>query len=443
MHTLKIPLIANYQAHQSLIESNNNVITQQQFLSHAIVIAEQLPDTQYIINLCNDRYYFALGFAAAIIKGLPTLLPPNRQPGTIATMTKKYKNCFIIANTDIASNVSVLNLSLFKSSAVNHKTIDKAPEIAASLTVAIAFTSGSTGTPRPHKKCWRTLCGTVQRLARRFQLNRVISLQQQQPYIIATVPSQHMYGLEMTVMMALQGQCVMVSSQPFFPADVEFELQRIRTPYLLVTTPVHLRALVRNKIKAKVPQRIISATAPLPTTLARAAESLFDAKVNEIYGCTEAGSLATRHTTRSDTWALLDDLFLSLEEGTTYVDGPHLTQKTQLQDQIEICMPTQFKFLGRASDLLNVGGKRASLGELTHLLMAIDGVDDAIVFLNNKTPARPAAFVVTEKTEQSVLNELSKKIDPVFLPRPLKKIHCIPRNETGKVSCETLRKLLK
>lgn len=439
--TTTIPLIGNYQPQKPFIATNDQLISQQQFLNHATAIAEHLADADHIINLCHNRYYFALGFAAAIIKGKSTLLPPNRQQTTITNLINKYINCLIISDSDENKSLPTLNIYTLTQPNANQSKVNTVPEIASHFIAAIAFTSGSTGKPTANAKCWRTLCGTAHRLKKRFNSNTTTSL-----YIIATVPSQHMYGLEMSIMMALQGESVLVDAQPFYPADVELELNRTFAPCLLVTTPIHLRAIVKEKIYSKPPLKIISSTAPLSINLAMEAEHLLKTQVNEIYGCTETGSLATRHTSNSETWTMLDDMQLTVEKNSIYVKGPHLIHKTLLQDRLEIYSSEQFKFLGRATDLLNTGGKRASLSEITHLLMEIEGVEDAIVFLNDADTTknfRPAAFVVTEKSERSILNALSKKVDPVFLPRPLKKLDHIPRNQTGKVSYSTLQKLLK
>src|SRR5690554_5578541 len=114
------------------------------------------------------------------------------------------------------------------------------PAIPAGQLAAIAFTSGSTGKPAAHRKHWGTLAGTSRRLAARFTRHLT------NPTLVATVPSQHMYGLEMTVMMALQGECSLQRDKPFYPADIQQVLQATPAPILLVSTPVHLRALVSS-----------------------------------------------------------------------------------------------------------------------------------------------------------------------------------------------------
>ena len=43
--------------------------------------------------------------------------------------------------------------------------------------------------------------------------------------------------------------------------------------------------------------------------------------------------------------------------------------------------------------------------------------------------------------ERPLLDELRRSIDPVFLPRPLRKVAALPRNGTGKLPRAELRAL--
>ncbi len=454
-----LPLIDPYQPQSVLIKRDLENLTQRFFLTTAASLAEKLPQRRYALNLCRDRYFFSLGFCAALMRGATTLLPPNRQPQTIAEMSANYEDCYCLTDTAVEDRQVLSrcgNLPLIDI-AQNHD-IDCCPEgemdvplIAGEQLAAIAFTSGSTGKPKPNKKPWFTLVGTAQMLAQRFFNADFYSVkgrngQMSRPTIIATVPSQHMYGLEMTVMMALQGGVVMHNSHPFYPRDVAANLDSVvADPRVLVTTPVHLRAIVGSGVVVPPLAKIISATAPLDMELARRAEQRFEAPVEEIFGCTEAGSMATRRTcsnANESEWVLLEgmDMFAS---GQGYsVTGPQLKGEKRLEDCFEPTGENSFRLLGRATDQINVAGKRASLGDLTQRLLNISGVEDAIVFVNDGAE-RPAALVVSALPARQILNVLSKTVDAVFLPRPLKKVKQIPRNETGKITRALVLKALK
>jgi len=300
---------------------------------------------------------------------------------------------------------------------------------------AIVFTSGSTGEPTEIVKHWRTLSGTTELLKRRFSANL------HRATIVATVPPQHMYGLESTVLMSLHGAGSVSASQPFFPADIVSALEGVPSPRMLITTPFHLKALLESNLPLPTVDTVISATAPLDPRIAISAERILRGNVWEIYGCSEAGSLATRRPSQDDQWHTLDGVAIHQENDQIVVQAPHLDSATPLHDVLEIIAPDKFRFLSRNSDMVNVAGKRSSLAQLSAQLRALDGVFDGIFFLTDKRSSglqRPAALVVTDRTEREIRMALSTQIDPVFMPRPLKRVTKIPRNSLGKVTHEQL-----
>src|SRR5260370_41388979 len=65
--------------------------------------------------------------------------------------------------------------------------------------------------------------------------------------LAGTAPPQHMYGFEFTVLLALLGGLAFSSRQPFYPADIRMELEAAPEPRVLVTSPIHLRALLLSE----------------------------------------------------------------------------------------------------------------------------------------------------------------------------------------------------
>lgn len=246
-----------------------------------------------------------------------------------------------------------------------------------------------------------------------------------------------MYGLETTVMMALAGGCVVHAGRTFFPAELRDALAQVPAPRVLITTPVHLRAFLAAGGPFPALQLIVSATAPLATELAAAAEAALGAPVHEIYGCTEAGSMATRHTVATPVWQLFPGMHLSRHDGTDLVHGEHLPGPVTLPDRVDDLGDGRFHLRGRSTDLLKVAGKRASLSELTAHLLRIPGVVDAVMFVPEAArggEARPAALVVApDLAEAQILAALGTMVDPVFLPRPLVRVARLPRNKVGKL----------
>jgi acyl-coenzyme A synthetase/AMP-(fatty) acid ligase len=116
-------------------------------------------------------------------------------------------------------------------------------------------------------------------------------------------------------------------------------------------------------------------------------------------------------------------------------------------DVLEVTGAGCFLLHGRVADLVNIAGKRSSLAYLNHQLNSIPGVLDGAFFLDDSRAShagisRVAACVVAPDLDAArVLQELRRRIDPVFLPRPLLFVARLPRNTTGKLPQQALRSL--
>lgn len=449
---ISLALISPFIPNQTLVIHNGNPISQQQFLNDLHKVAAQLPaDAGFALNLCEDRYYFLLAFCALLIKGAVNLLPPNQQPATLIELAQPYPNCYCLFDKDQHCELPKIIMSelLQKDDVIDNALL---PLIPAQQIAAIAFTSGSTGTPKPNQKCWGTLAATARLLGQRLTAD--LSL----PVIIATVPPQHMYGLETALMLALQGGAIIHSAKPFYPIEVQQLLQEMTSPGVLVSTPTHLRAIANAELSMPALAVIVSATAPLDEPIAHASEQCFSAPLWEIYGCTEAGAMATRRSTQTRYWQLLDGFSLTITGENITAYAPHLNEIAPIQDQLTCNENGEFLLSGRNSDMINVAGKRSSLAYLTLQLLRIEGVCDGVIFLPQKKPepqenqqsaqpsrsqheTRPVALVVSDLPEKEILAALAQRIDAVFLPRPLRKVAALPRNETGKLTAAALHSL--
>lgn len=438
-YTQKIAIISAYSAAKDLAYHQSGVKSQYDFVNDVLHVSAQLPDANYVVNLCQNRYHFAVAFCALALKKIVNLLPSNKQWKTLENLSQEYKASYAVVDSEENLPLNAVNIAEYLTHTPQH-TIDIPPSIPFEQLVAIAFTSGSTGKPQSNLKTWGTLATTARLLG-----SRMIDTNDQQVVILGTVPAQHMYGLETTVMMPLQCGFLFDSSKPFFPIDIQERLELHANKTVLVTTPIHLRASINSGLAMPELYGLISATAPLDKQTAEKSEQLFHAQVWEIFGCTEAGSMATRRPTQSSYWHLLNGFRLTQSNNKTIATAPHLVGDAIIQDQIiiESSSPEYFSLSGRATDLINIGGKRSSLADLTIQLLEIDGVEDGIVFLpdTQEVEVRPAAFVVTRLSEKELIAALVLKIDPIFIPRPLKIISRLPRNETGKISREIIQQL--
>jgi acyl-coenzyme A synthetase/AMP-(fatty) acid ligase len=204
-----------------------------------------------------------------------------------------------------------------------------------------------------------------------------------------------------------------------------------------VTTPVHLRALLKAGIALPALAAIVSATAPLPTALAQQAESLTGAKVLELFGSTETCVIAHRRTAMQDHWHCHAGVQIQSRPDGAQIHADWLPSPVVLQDLFELLPDGCFRLSGRATDLLEIAGKRASLGEITRRVLEVPGVVDAAVFVSDcggSAVQRLAALVVAPGLDEAdLVQALRETLDPVFLPRPLRLVEALPRNATGKL----------
>ena len=237
------------------------------------------------------------------------------------------------------------------------------------------------------------------------------------------------------------------AGRPFFPDDVARALAEIPEPRVLVTTPVHLRALVESGVHLPPLVGIVSATAPLAQEVAAAAEARFGGEVREMFGSTETCVFAVRRTAVEAAWTPLPGVRLESQAAGTLVHAPHLASPVLLADMMDVAADGRFQVRGRQADLLEIAGKRASLADLTRRLLAVPGVvDGTIVQLapeHGQSVGRIAALVVAPSLDEAqILTALRGSFDPVFLPRRLRKLAALPRNETGKLPRDLVLGLL-
>jgi acyl-coenzyme A synthetase/AMP-(fatty) acid ligase len=416
-------------------------ITAQRFLSDAEHLARSLPPGNHVLNICADRYRFAVGLAACLMSGRVSLLPSTHTPEVIGQLARFAPDAFCLTD-DRGCDIGLPKAYFPEGEIPAGVRAWSVPEIPSAQLAAIVFTSGSTGTPLPYQKTWGHLARCARDGAPRLGL-----MDERSHVLIGTVPAQHMYGFEFTVLLALVSGNAFSAERPFYPADIAAAVAAVPQPRTLVTTPIHLRALVASEIDMPPLDLILSATAPLASDLAREVEMKFHSTLLEIYGSTETGQIAHRRTAATPVWRLCPDVRLSISNEQVFARGGHIEQLTAMQDVIEITGEGEFLLHGRTADLVNIAGKRSSFGYLNTQLNAIPGVIDGVFFLREEAAgstgtARLGAVVVAPGLSIPVLTEqLRRRIDPVFLPRPLIMVERLPRNATGKLPQQALQRL--
>lgn len=436
-----LPLLSHSARDSIIAWCAEGTVTLHQFLAEVHQLAARFPAGSHLLNICCDRYHFSVGLAAAILTNKISLLPSTHTPEIVRQIKDFAPDVFCLTDNE-ACTVDLPQMR-YPDMAVSPTDTYAIPQIDSKQCIAIVFTSGSTGTPQPHPKIWGALVSSVQAEVLRLGL-----LPNSHSTIIGTVPPQHMYGFESTVLMAWLSGNALSHAQPFYPADIGQTLSAIAAPRVLVSSPFHLRALLDAGLVLPEIAQVVCATAPLSKPLAHAIEARCHAPLMEIYGSTETGLIATRHPTQTAEWQLLPGVELIKDDNGVRAYGAHIMGSIAMGDIIEPISEEHFLLHGRIADMVNIAGKRHSLASLNHLLNSIPGVVDGAFYMPKESEedriTRMAAFVVAPGMEASyLLAALREHIDPVFLPRPLQFVDALPRNHTGKLPQSALQALMQ
>ncbi|PCE31618.1 AMP-binding protein [Burkholderia ubonensis] len=454
------PLVFHSSPEQTIAWRDGARVTVRAFLADVARVAAALPAGGHVLNVCRDRYRFAVGLCAALVAGKVSLLPSTLTPETVRQLASFAPDAFCLHDAP-GCTIDLPRFAYPDAAPANGVgDADDAPfavpRIDASRLMAYVFTSGSTGAPVPHRKTWGSLVGCLRASTERLGL-----LDGRAYTLVGTVPAQHMYGFEATVLLALVGGFAFSNRLPFYPLDIRAALDAVPQPRVLVASPIHLRALLSSAHALPRAALVLSATAPLAAALAREAEAALDAPLVEIYGSTETGQIATRRTARDATWQLFPGIRVDARasadddgEPTVWISGAHVDAPVPMGDALELLGDGRFLLHGRKADLVNIAGKRTSLAYLNHQLNAIPGVADGVFFMPDDAPhagraagvepvTRLVALVVAPTlTAAGLQRALRERIDPAFMPRPLVFVDALPRNDTGKLPRDVLAALV-
>ena len=413
------------------------------FLQHVNAVAKALPEGEFAINLCDNRYLFLVALCAVVVRQQTNLLPANKNPETQKGLAERYPQTYLIHDGELSLSEGVPALNIHDVTWCAETQSESVPMVPLKHLAVISFTSGYTGDSKPNLKTWRTLRDST-RINSRYMLPN----QQNVFYHLATVPGQHMWGLETSVLLPLFSNACLVDARPLYPQDIIDLLKRMPKPNCLITTPLHLRALASVKGRVgdgSLPKldNVLVATAPLAQELAQEVELKFATQLREVYGCSEVGSMAVRRASQTDVWTQFAGLnFERNPNGEVSVGADHLPASVLLEDKLASVDEHSFRLQGRVSDQIKIAGKRGSLLEVNNVLMKYPGIVDGVVFFPPQDSAVPrlVAIAVLDKVDgvdkpdkASLRAHFRRYLDSAFVPRPIFFVDSLPREDNGKL----------
>jgi acyl-coenzyme A synthetase/AMP-(fatty) acid ligase len=182
-------------------------VTVAQFLADVGQVAALLPAGSSVLNMCEDRYRFMVGLAAGLVAGKVSLLPASHTPETVRQLKDFAADLFCLHDGK-GGEIDLPRLCYPPQSATPDATV-MVPEIDEQTVAAYLFTSGSTGTPVAHRRTWGAMVRNGRSEAERLGFAGAGHA------IVGTVPAQHSYGFESTVLLSLYGNCAAWSGRPF------------------------------------------------------------------------------------------------------------------------------------------------------------------------------------------------------------------------------------
>jgi hypothetical protein len=224
------------------------------FRAQVLTLAAALPARERVLNMCADRYWFAVALFAAIARNMVTVLPNSAAPEHIAAVVEQ-PGLLVLGDQ---AECPVAGLPICRWTPCRHAWSWRAPHAADSLRSARGLPVYLGLHRHAHaafQDLWPSAAGHSGR--RRAGVGRGGSACS----VVGTVPIRHMYGLESSVLLPIFAGGRMSGRIPFFPADIADALAEMPAPRLLVITPFHLRKLLDADIALPEIAVILSATA--------------------------------------------------------------------------------------------------------------------------------------------------------------------------------------
>ena len=109
-----------------------------------------LPAARFIVNLCEDRYHYAVLLAACALSGRVSLQPSSQSEATLRQLAQDYAGAIAVTDAPTPLPPELPAHPLPDLGTLPSAPCSAIPRVAPDATVAILFTSGSTGLPQPH-----------------------------------------------------------------------------------------------------------------------------------------------------------------------------------------------------------------------------------------------------------------------------------------------------
>ncbi|MDX7758414.1 AMP-binding protein [Aeromonas hydrophila] len=396
--------------------------------------------------LCfDDSLLFAQALLACALGGHRAILPGHQRLAGLQALQSQFDGLLTDGELPGAA-LTAAQLRLPLLVADDEPDADGAvlPPERLSLTL---FSSGSTGEPKAIPKAWPQLEAEL-RVQMALWGERLAGTR-----VLASVSHQHIYGLLFRILLPL-GLGI-----PFDRRSIDYpeQLALQTAPWCLIASPAFLSRL-DPAIAAAGCRLIVSSGGPLQPGDAQQARQLFGQLPVEIFGSSETGGIGWRQRHQVQTpWTTLPGIEVRVgpEQGLL-LRSPFLPTAEWLACADRIALHEGgFELLGRQDRVVKLEEKRISLDEVEARLQALAEVEAAAVLplQQGQRQILGAVLVLSElgaarwaelgpgRFLLALRQQLRPWLEPVALPRSVRRVEQMPVNAQGKRPWPQLKEL--
>ena len=396
--------------------------------------------------LCfDDSLLFTQALLACALGGYQAILPGHQRLAGLQALQAQFDGLLTDGELPGAA-LAVPQLRLPLLVADDEREADGAALPPERLDLTL-FSSGSTGEPKAIPKAWPQLEAEL-RVQMALWGERLVDTR-----VLASVSHQHIYGLLFRILLPL------ALGRPFDRRSIDYpeQLALQTAPWALIASPAFLSRL-DPAIPAAGCRLIVSSGGPLQPGDAHQAKLLLGQLPVEIFGSSETGGIGWRQRHQEQTpWRALPGVEVRVgpEQGLL-LRSPFLAEDDWLACADRIALHEEgFELLGRQDRIVKLEEKRISLDEVEARLQALAEVEAAAVLplQQGQRQILGAVLVLSElgaarwaelgpgRFLLALRQQLRPWLEPVALPRSVRRVAQMPVNAQGKRPWPQLKEL--
>jgi acyl-coenzyme A synthetase/AMP-(fatty) acid ligase len=299
------------------------------------------------------------------------------------------------------------------------------------------YSGGATDRPSLWSKTPLNLLGEALFLSDHFHITP-------QDLFLASVPPQHIYGLLFSILLPFVSRARVVNDTLYFPGEIVTKADNVRAT-VFIGSPMHYKALAARLFHLDTVRLAFSSGGFLEEAHSLAFSEKTRAPVEEVYGSTETGGIASRGRWHGeDAWKPFPVVEWKTRDERLLLQSPFISPELSKDaegyfmtgDRVGVCNDGRsFDLYGRADRVVKVGGNRVDLGAVEEKLKTHTGVMDVYVFQVAVQSGREneiAALMIYDGTLKSLKETMRETLSPFEIPRHILKVTAIPSTGTGK-----------